>query len=121
MGASRYMATSDYRDEQTDRTFKAGEFVTGTEFQRLGEPAEFAGADYPEDVQRLRDEYGITDDAEQAEEQVLADQPTVDDATQDDDLDGKTVEELRELAVERNIEGRSNMNKSQLVQALRNG
>ncbi|MFI4877044.1 MAG: Rho termination factor N-terminal domain-containing protein [Blastopirellula sp. JB062] len=35
-------------------------------------------------------------------------------------LEERTVNELRNLAAERNISGRSRMNKSELIQALRN-
>jgi len=110
MGATRYLAVADYTDEH-GREYKAGvDYVTGTEFERLGEPAEFAGADYPEDVVRLREEYGLDEQMQEAEAPSYVDS---------DDLEGKTVEELRELATERNIEGRSTMNKAELVDALR--
>jgi hypothetical protein len=100
MGASRYLAVEDYE------TYKAGTFITGTEYARLGEPDAFQPADFPEDVARLRDEHGLDDTPpEQAQE--------------GDGLNGMLVEELRELATERNIEGRSNMNKAELIKALR--
>jgi hypothetical protein len=110
MGHSRYMAVEDFHHAETDRTIKAGEFVTGSEFERLGEPDAFKGADYPEEVDQLREEHGLDEQSAEAESPSYVDS---------DDLEGKTVEELRELAVERNIEGRSSMNKAELIDALR--
>jgi hypothetical protein len=113
MGFSRYLPIADFTDERTGRTHRAGveeDSITGTEFERLGEPAEFAGADYPEDVVRLREEYGLDEQSAEVESPSYVDSG---------DLEGKTVEELRELATERNIEGRSTMNKAELVDALR--
>jgi Rho termination factor, N-terminal domain len=110
VGFTRYMATADHRDEATDRQYRAGEFVTGSEFERLGEPSAFAGADYPEDVAQLREEHGLDEQTGEAEAPSYVDS---------DDLEGKTVEELRELAAAREIEGRSSMNKAELVDALR--
>jgi hypothetical protein len=104
MGASRYMAVADHE------TYKAGTFITGTEYERLGEPDAFQPADFPEDVARLRDEHGLNEQSAEAESPSYV-----------DELEGKTVEELRELATERNIEGRSSMNKQQLIDALREG
>jgi hypothetical protein len=110
MGASRYMAVEDYTDEQ-GREYKAGvDYVTGTEFERLGEPEAFQPADFPEDVARLRDEHGLDEQTQEAESPSYVDEQ---------DLEGKTVEELRELAAAREIEGRSSMNKAELIDALR--
>jgi hypothetical protein len=113
VGHSRYMAVADYTDEH-DRQYRAGEFITGTEYERLGEPDAFKGADYPSEVDQLREEHGLDADEQMQE----AETPSYVD---EQDLDGKTVDELRELAAAREIEGRSSMNKQQLIDALRSG
>jgi hypothetical protein len=107
MGFSRYMAVETYTDD-IGRTYNPGDFITGTEYERIGEPDAFAGADYPEQVDQLREEHGLDEQTAEAESPSYV-----------DELEGKTVEELRELATERNIEGRSTMNKAELIDALR--
>lgn len=111
MGASRYMAVAAHKDDQTGRRFVPGEFVSGNEYARMGDPDAFAPADFPEDVERLRVEHGI--DQKPQETQPT---PTV---QGDVALDGLSVDELRQLAAEHEIDGRSQMNKGQLLEALR--
>lgn len=102
MGASRYMAVAEHRDSQLDRSFKPGDMVTGSEYERMGDPAAFRVAEFPEQVAALREEFGLDDQADAA----------------DVDLEGLNIDQLQGLAREAGVEGRSQMNKAQLINAL---
>lgn len=104
MGASRWMAIREHRTESAGIWFP-GEFVTGSEYERLGEPDAFRPAEFPEQVAALREEYGLDDDP-----QAVEGEP---------DLEGLSVPELKELAAERDITGRSDMKRQELLAALR--
>ena len=61
MGASRWMAVEAFTHEQSAREFKPGDFITGSEYERMGDPESFRPAEFPEQVAALRDAHGITD------------------------------------------------------------
>lgn len=56
MGASRYMAVEPHTDDEQGRSFAPGDFVTGSEFERMGDPAAFRVAEFPEQVAALQAE-----------------------------------------------------------------